>query len=52
MNDKFLVGIILGMLGGALIVTNSVKARKAIKDGQDQVIKKVSEIGEAQKTEE
>ena len=26
MDDKFLVGIILGMLGGAVLVTNSVKA--------------------------
>ena len=49
MNDKFLAGVILGMLGGALITTNSVKARNAVKDGQDQVIQKVSEIGKNQK---
>ena len=45
MNDKFLVGVILGMLGGAVLVTNSVKARQAVKDGQEQVINKVSEMG-------
>ena len=45
MNDKFLVGVILGMLGGAVLVTNSVKARQAVKDGQEQVINKVSERG-------
>ena len=44
MNDKFLCGVILGMLGGAVLVTNSVKARNAVRDGQDQVVKKVSEI--------
>ena len=49
MNDKFLCGIILGMLGGALITTNSVKARKMVKDGQDQVIDKMTEL--KQKTE-
>ena len=45
MNDKFLVGVILGMLGGAVLVTNSVNARHAVKDGQEQVINKVSEMG-------
>ena len=44
MDDKFLFGVVLGMLGGAIMVTNSVKARKIVKDGQDQVIKKVEGI--------
>ena len=44
MNEKFLCGIALGMLGGALIVANSVKARKMIKDGHDQVANKVTEL--------
>ena len=44
MDDKFLVGIILGMLGGAVLVTNSVKARQAVKDGQNQVIEKMTEL--------
>jgi len=44
MDDKFLCGVILGMIGGAVLVTNSAKARKIIKDGQSQVIDKVSEL--------
>ena len=43
MDDKFLCGIILGMIGGAVLVTNSVKARKMVQDGQEQVIEKVTE---------
>ncbi len=49
MDDKFLCGIILGMLGGALIVTNSAKARQAVRNGQEQVVQKVNEISEKQK---
>ena len=33
-----------GMVGGAVLVTNSVKARKAVKDGQEQIIEKVNEL--------
>ena len=43
MNDKLFLGIALGMLGGVLLATNSVKARQAIKDGQEEVKKKVAE---------
>lgn len=44
MGDKFLFGIVLGMLGGALIVANSVKARQIVKEGQTEVTKKVTEM--------
>jgi hypothetical protein len=44
MNDKFLFGVILGMLGGAVLATNSVKARQVVKDGQEQVIQKVEDM--------
>ena len=44
MDDKFLCGIILGMVGGAVLVTNSVKARQMVKDGQNQVKAKVEEL--------
>ena len=44
MDDKFLCGVILGMIGGAVLVTNSVKARQIVKDGQAQVIDKVTEL--------
>lgn len=33
MDDKFLFGLALGMLGGAVIATNSLKARNAVKQG-------------------
>ena len=48
MDDKFLCGVILGMLGGAVLVTNSAKARQAVREGQDQVVQKVSELGKKQ----
>jgi len=52
MNDKFFAGLALGMLGGALIVANSVKARKMIKDGQEQVMEKMAEVkNKAQKSD-
>ena len=44
MNDKFLFGVVLGMLGGALITTNSVKARQVVKDGQNQLIEKAETL--------
>ena len=38
MNEKFMFGLALGMIGGAVIVTNSVKARQMVKSGQQQVV--------------
>ena len=49
MDDKFLYGIILGMLGGAVLVTNSVKARQVVKDGQAQVLQKVEQATKSAK---
>ena len=46
MEEKFIIGILFGMLGGALIAANSQKARECIRDGQSQVIEKVSELAE------
>lgn len=46
MDEKFLFGVVLGMLGGAVLVTNSVKARQMVKEGQNQVAKKVEQLGE------
>lgn len=45
MNEKFLAGVVLGMLGGALIVTNSVKARQTVENGQQQVMDKIENLG-------
>ena len=44
MNDKFLFGMVLGMLGGAVVVTNSVKMRNAVKQGQETIIDKAKEM--------
>lgn len=40
----FVCGLIMGMIGGALIVANSHKARQIIKDGQNMVTQKVDEV--------
>lgn len=44
MDDKFLFGIFLGMLGGAVLATNSAKARQMVKDGQTQVVQKMEDM--------
>lgn len=49
MDDKFFFGIVLGMLGGAVLATNSVKTRQLVKDGQTEVAKKVEEISKTKK---
>ena len=49
MDDKFLFGIIVGMLGGAVLVTNSVKARQIVKEGQQQVKEKLDDMKKAEK---
>ena len=41
---KFFIGLSLGMLGGALIVANSHKARRMVKDRQEQIRKKAEEL--------
>ena len=40
----FILGLSLGMIGGAVIVANSYKVRKMIKDSQEQLRKKADEI--------
>ena len=44
MDDKLLCGIALGMVGGALLATHSVKAREAIKSGEKEIKDKVSSL--------
>lgn len=46
MEKSFVCGMILGLLGGAILVTNSYKARKLVKDGQEEIKNKVSEMTE------
>lgn len=40
----FLIGIVAGMVGGALITANSYSARKIVKENQDKVCKKAEEL--------
>lgn len=49
MNDKFLFGVVCGMLGGSLLIANSVKARQMVKDGQEQVKQKVEQMSQKMK---
>ena len=50
MDEKFLFGVVLGLLGGAVIATtNSMKARQMVKEGQSQVKEKIEGLGKKQK---
>lgn len=40
----FITGLLLGMVGGAIIVANSHKARQLVKDGQEEICRKADEI--------
>ena len=44
MDDKFLCGMLLGVIGGAVIATNSARARQMVRDGQEQVKEKMEEV--------
>ncbi len=44
MDDKFFMGVVLGMLGGMVIATNSSKARQVVRDGQEQVLEKANKM--------
>lgn len=46
MEKGFICGMIAGVLAGAIVVVNSYKARKLVKDGQECVKQKVSEMTE------
>ena len=49
MDDKFLCGMILGVIGGAVLATNSAKARQMVKDGQEQVKDKLQDMAKSNK---
>ena len=40
----FCIGLALGMVGGAIIVANSTKARQMVKDGQSEIRRKAEEL--------
>ena len=39
--EKFVTGLLLGMVGGALIVANSKKTRALVKKSQTELLEKV-----------
>ncbi len=49
MDDKFLCGMLLGVIGGAVLATNSAKARQVVRDGQEQVKQKVEDMTKSTK---
>ncbi|MBQ9117669.1 MAG: hypothetical protein IJY11_00500 [Clostridia bacterium] len=42
--EKFSTGLLLGMVAGALVVTNSYKMRVLVKKGQDEMKAKFDEM--------
>ncbi len=44
MEKLFCLGVALGMVGGALIVANSYKARSLVKKSQSEIMQKVDEM--------
>ncbi|MBR3864332.1 MAG: hypothetical protein IKJ19_04370 [Clostridia bacterium] len=49
MDRDFYFGVIAGMLGGALIAANSLKIRKAVREGQEQVMNTIATTVEPKK---
>lgn len=45
----FILGLCAGMIGGALLVVNSQKARTFVQDSQQMIQKKAEEISEMTK---
>ena len=52
MEKEFALGLALGMIGGALLVANSYKARKLVKEGQEQIKQKANSICKRNKRSE
>lgn len=44
MEKMFCMGLAVGLIGGALIVANSHKARTLVKKSQDEVMQKVDSV--------
>lgn len=51
MNKEFLFGLALGMLGGALIVTNCRQAKELVEMGQREIKKKIKKAKRDSETE-
>ena len=41
--EKFAIGMLIGAMGGALLVTNSYRMRSLLKKGQDEVLTKMND---------
>ena len=46
MEKDFCMGLLVGLLGGAIAAANSFKVRKAVKDGQEQIINTLNKMNE------
>lgn len=46
MEKAFLLGLSLGMLGGALIVANSCKMRKMVINSQEDILAKIEKLSD------
>lgn len=42
--EKFILGVAIGMAGGALIVANNCKLRNLVKKNQDDLMKKAEQL--------
>ena len=49
MEKDFCMGILAGMLGGAIVAANSIKVRKTIKDGQQQSLDALNNLDKREK---
>lgn len=43
-SKMFIIGLSLGMIGGAMLVANSQMVRKLIKNGQNELQRKMNEL--------
>ncbi len=44
MEKDFCLGVLVGVLGGAIAAANSLKVRKTVKDGQEQIMSALSKM--------
>lgn len=51
MEKDFCLGIAIGLFGGAIAAANSLKVRKTVKDGQEQIMNMLSKLNEQRKEE-
>ena len=49
MEKDFCMGILAGMLGGAIVAANSFKVRKTIKDRQQQILDALNKLDKREK---